>query len=127
MGTPVATKRILVADDDEAIARVWQEGFELEGYDVRKATQSLRFYDAVLAYQPDIIVLDLLMPYLEGQDELKLLQMHPTARRIPVIVVTAYPERVGNPDDLKQMGVVEIFTKPVSIDVLETAVKRALA
>ena len=82
---------------------------------------------AVLAYQPDIIVLDLLMPYLEGQDELKLLQMHPTARRIPVIVVTAYPERVGNPDDLKKMGVVEIFTKPVSIDVLETAVKRALA
>ena len=82
MGTPVA-KRILVADDDETIARVWQEGFELEGYDVRKATQSLRFYDAVLAYQPDIIVLDLLMPYLEGQDELKLLQMHPTARRIP--------------------------------------------
>jgi FixJ family two-component response regulator len=42
-------------------------------------------------------------------------------------VVTAYPERVGNPDDLKKMGVVEIFTKPVSIDVLETAVKRALA
>ena len=126
MGTPVA-KRILVADDDETIARVWEEGFELEGYDVRKATQSLRFYDAVLSYQPDIIVLDLLMPYLEGQDELKLLQMHPTARSIPVIVVTAYPERVGNPDDLKKMGVVEIFTKPVSIDVLETAVKRALA
>ncbi len=70
MGTPVA-KRILVADDDETIARVWEEGFELEGYDVRKATQSLRFYDAVLAYQPDIIVLDLLMPYLEGQDELE--------------------------------------------------------
>jgi CheY-like chemotaxis protein len=126
MGTPVA-KRILVADDDETIARVWEEGLQLGGYEVRKTTQSLRFYDAVLAYQPDIIVLDLLMPYLEGPDELKLLQMHPTARRIPVIVVTAYPERVGNPDDLKKMGVVEIFTKPVSIDVLETAVKRALA
>jgi CheY-like chemotaxis protein len=126
MGTPVA-KRILVMDDNEAIASAWQEGLALEGYDVRKSTQSLRFYDAVLGYQPDLIVLDLLMPYLEGQDELKLLQMHPTARHIPVIVVTAYPELVGNPDDLRKMGVVEIFTKPVSIDVLETAVKRALA
>jgi CheY-like chemotaxis protein len=126
MGTPVA-KRILVADDEEITAQMWQDGLELEGYDVRKATQSLRFYDAVLAYQPDLIVLDLLMPYLGGKDELMLLQMHPTARRIPVIVVTAYPDLVGNPDDLKKMGVVEIFTKPVSIDVLETAVKRALA
>jgi DNA-binding response OmpR family regulator len=126
MGTTVA-KRILVADDEEVTAQMWQDGLELEGYDVRKATQSLRFYDAVLSYQPDLIVLDLLMPYLGGKDELMLLQMHPTARRIPVIVVTAFPDLVGDPNELKKLGVVEIFTKPVSIDVLETAVKRALA
>jgi DNA-binding NtrC family response regulator len=120
-------KRILVADDDEVIANLWEDNFTQGGYEVRKTTQPLRFYDAVLAYQPDIIVLDLLMPYLQGHDELMLLQMHPTARHIPVIVVTAFPELVGNPDDLKKMGVVEIFTKPVSVDVLDTAVKRALA
>src|SRR6185437_2552882 len=81
-------KKILVADDDSTIADLLQQALEAEGYETYKATQSLRFYDAVIERQPDLILLDLLMPYLEGEDELRLLKMNETTKQIPVIVVT---------------------------------------
>jgi DNA-binding response OmpR family regulator len=120
-------KRILVADDEEEIAHMWQEGLTLEGYDVRKATQSLRFYDAVVDYRPDAIVLDIRMPYLHGDDELELLHLNPALSNIPVIIVTAYRHDIPDPARLKQLGVVEIIDKPTTIDVISASLKRALA
>lgn len=119
-------KKILVADDDVTIADLLQQALEAEGYETSKATQALRFYDAVIERQPDLILLDLLMPYLEGEDELRLLQMNPATQRIPVIVVTALQEAKQEEEKYRQLGVVEIVTKPFDLDKLVAVIKRTI-
>ena len=106
-------KKILVADDEVAIADLLAQSLTEEGYDVEKSTQSLRFYDAVRQLQPDLILLDLLMPYLEGEDELRLLQLSPDTAQIPVIVITAKPDVSRDELNLRRLGVRHIVTQAV--------------
>ena len=119
-------KKILVADDEVAIAELLRQSLESEGYETHKTTQSLRFFDAVMEYQPDLILLDLMMPYLEGEDELRLLQMTPATRGIPVIVVTAMHEAKQEEARYRALGVVEIVTKPFDLDKLVALIKRTI-
>ncbi len=119
-------KKILVADDETSIAELLQQALETEGYETYKVTQSLRFYDAVMQHKPDLILLDLLMPYLEGEDELRILQLNPETKNIPVIVVTAMLEAVQEQEKYRQLGVVEIVTKPFDLDKLIGIIKRVI-
>lgn len=119
-------KKILVADDDATIADLLQQALEAEGYETSKATQSLRFFDAVMERQPDLILLDLLMPYLEGEDELRLLKMNDATKHIPVIVVTALLEAKQDEARYRQLGVVEIVTKPFDLDKLVAIIRRTI-
>ena len=119
-------KKILVADDETSIADVLAESFTAEGYEVYKATQSLRFYDAVRDKQPDLILLDLLMPYLDGEDELRLMQLSPDTAKIPVIVVTAKQEVRDDDPTLRQLGVRHIVHKPYDLDHLLDLVRQTI-
>ena len=119
-------KKILVADDDVTIADLLQQALEAEGYETYKAVQSLRFYDEVMEHQPDLILLDLLMPYLEGEDELRLLRMNPATQHIPVIVVTAVHEAKQEEERYRQLGVVEVVTKPFDLEKLVAIIKRTI-
>jgi CheY-like chemotaxis protein len=119
-------KKILVADDDATIADLLQQALETEGYQTSKVTQALRFFDAVMEHKPDLILLDLMMPYLDGEDELRLLQMTPAAQHIPVIVVTAKQEAAQEIDKYRQLGVSEIVTKPFDLNKLVDMIKRII-
>ena len=120
------TKRILIADDDSAIANMLAETLDQEGYATVKTTQSLRFYDAVNEHMPQLILLDFMMPYLDGSDELRLLHMTPETAHIPVIIVTAHPEIRAQEAALRALGVIEILIKPVDINYLIGLVKRTI-
>jgi CheY-like chemotaxis protein len=111
-------KKVLIADDERQVADLITQALAEEGYDTAEVTQALRFYDTVLEHKPDLILLDLLMPYLEGEDELRLLQMNQETRHIPVIVVTAVPDARQQLTRLKPLGVVEIVQKPFNLDKL---------
>lgn len=120
------TKKILVADDDVAIADLLTQSLSEEGYDVRKSVQSLRFFDAVREFRPDLILLDLMMPYLEGEDELRLMQLNPDTSHIPVIVVTAKADVDRDEPTLRQLGVLHIVRKPFDLNQLIRLVKRTI-
>jgi CheY-like chemotaxis protein len=120
------TKKVLIADDERQVADLITQALAGEGYDTAEVTQALRFYDTVLEYKPDLILLDLLMPYLEGEDELRLLQMNPETKRIPVVVVTAVPDARQQLSRLKPLGVVDIVQKPFNLDKLIDLVHRTI-
>jgi two-component system, OmpR family, response regulator VicR len=124
-GVPMA-KRILIVDDDRAIADLLTQALSAEGYETSETTQSLRFYDAVREHQPDLILLDMLMPYLNGDDELQLMQMDPEIERPPVIVVTAHPEVTRNEQELRRLGVVDIVIKPFDLNALVRLVRQTI-
>lgn len=127
MGTYVA-KKILVVDDDVSIADLLTQALLEEGYDVYKSVQSLRVYDAVREHHPDLVLLDLMMPYLEGEDELQLMKLSPDTASIPVIVVTARAEADLRREEanLRQLGVVHIVTKPFDLDAVVNLVKQTV-
>ena len=120
------TKKVLVADDEVSIADLLAQSLSEEGYDVYKATQSLRFYDTVCEAMPDLILLDLMMPYLEGEDELRLLKLRPDTARIPVIVVTAKQELSRDEQTLRDLGVLHIVRKPFDLNQLIALVKQTI-
>jgi len=122
----IVKKKILVADDEVSIADLLAQSLTEEGYEVQKNVQSLRFYDAVREYQPDLILLDLLMPYLEGEDELRLMQLSPDTARIPVIVVTAKPDVAHDEQTLRQLGVRHIVRKPFDLNQLIQLVRQTI-
>ncbi len=118
-------KKILIMDDDPTIADLLKEALGDEGYETYMTTQSLRFYDNVREHDPDLILLDIMMPYLDGRDELKLMGMDMAAgrlRRIPVILVTAYLDAYKEENEFRESGVVKIVYKPFDLDQLVTLV-----
>ncbi len=117
-------KKILVMDDDPTIADLLREALADEGYETYMTTQSLRFYDAVHEYKPDLILLDLMMQYLDGRDELKLLEM--ADFKIPVIVVTAYLDAGKEEEAFRKAGVVQIVYKPFDLDDLVELVRTTI-
>jgi DNA-binding response OmpR family regulator len=114
-------KKILVMDDDPTIADLLKEALAEEGYETYSTTQSLRFYDSVREHSPDLILLDIMMPYLDGRDELKLMAMG-TDKPIPVILVTAYLDAMKEEDEFRESGVVHIVYKPFDLDKLVSLV-----
>jgi DNA-binding response OmpR family regulator len=117
-------KKILVMDDDPTIADLLREALADEGYETFMMTQSLRFYDAVREYKPDLILLDLMMQYLDGRDELKLMEMG--EHKIPVIVVTAFLDAKNEEEWFRQAGVKHIVYKPFDLDKLVDLVRATI-
>src|SRR5712691_10180308 len=115
-------KKILIMDDDPTIADLLTEALADEGYETYMTTQSLRFLDAVREHQPDLVLLDLMMPYLDGSDQLKLMEML-LDHQIPVIVVTAFLGAADKEQEFRQVGVVHIVYKPFDLDNLLELVK----
>ncbi len=118
-------KKILIMDDDPTIADLLTDALAFEGYETYMTTQSLRFYDAVREHQPDLILLDLMMPYLDGRDELKLMAMG-VDHQIPVIVVTADLRASNEEQEFRQAGVVHMVYKPFDLDKLVDLVRETI-
>jgi DNA-binding response OmpR family regulator len=118
------SKKILIMDDDPTIADLLREALADEGYETHMTTQSLRFFDAVTEVKPDLILLDLMMQYLDGRDELKLMEMG--SFNIPVIVVTAFLDADKEADEFRQAGVVHIVYKPFDLDQLVDLVRETI-
>ena len=118
-------KKILIMDDDPTIADLLAEALADEGYETHMTTQSLRFYDSVQEHRPDLVLLDLMMPYLDGRDELRLMAMG-VDQKIPVIVVTAFLGAVNEEKEFRDAGVVHIVYKPFDLDKLVALVKSTI-
>ncbi|MBE3558994.1 MAG: response regulator transcription factor [Ktedonobacteraceae bacterium] len=122
-------KKILIMDDDPTIAELLTESLADEGYETYMVTQSLRFYDAVREHMPDLVLLDIMMPYLDGHDQLKLMGMlkeiggieHP----IPVIIVTAMNAAnvAKDEQEFREAGVMHIVYKPFDLEKLSALVR----
>lgn len=118
------SKKILIMDDDPTIADLLREALADEGYETHMTTQSLRFYDAVTEVRPDLILLDLMMQYLDGRDELQLMKMN--SFNIPVIVVTAFLDADKEAEEFRNAGVVHIVYKPFDLDQLVELVRETI-
>jgi len=85
----MAKKRILVVDDELNIRRLVQVNLEAEGYIVEEAVDGIEGLEKIRANPPDLIVLDIMMPRMDGTETMKEIQADPKLQEIPVIFLTA--------------------------------------
>src|SRR3954449_10624003 len=86
---PLSGQRILVVDDNPSIASVLHHGLTAEGFEVVLAGDGLEALAKVAGHHPDLILLDLDLPYLPGNEVCRRLKTDPRTRLIPIIMVTA--------------------------------------
>jgi DNA-binding response OmpR family regulator len=106
-------KTILVVDDEPSIGRVVQFKLQQEGFRVAVATDGLEGLAKVKEEKPDLILLDLMMPGMDGFEVCRRLRASPETAATPVIILTA---RGQETDRIKgsELGVLDFYTKPFS-------------
>ncbi|HEX9115754.1 MAG TPA: response regulator transcription factor [Anaerolineae bacterium] len=115
-------KRILVVDDEPRIRRFVRMNLELEGYDVFEAADGLAALDKVREDLPDLVLLDVMMPNLDGFETLARVREF---SQVPVIILTAK----GDEEDLTHgldLGADDYITKPFSPRVLSSRIRAVL-
>ncbi|MCE5239824.1 response regulator [bacterium] len=116
-------KRILVVDDERHIVRLVQVNLERAGYEVLTAFDGVEALEKVKNEMPDMVVLDVMMPRMDGFEVLKNLQSDPRFQNIPVIMLTA---KAQDADIFKgwASGVSSYLTKPFNPRELLVFVER---
>ena len=119
-------KKILAVDDERHIVRLIQVNLERAGYQVVTAFDGTEALKKIEAEKPDLMVLDVMMPKMDGFEVLKRIQANPETREIPVIMLTA---KAQDADVFRgwASGVSAYLTKPFNPLELITFVKRILS
>lgn len=114
--------RILVVDDVEANVRLLEAKLTLEYYDVLTCGDGLAAIGLARAEQPDLILLDVMMPGMDGFETCRRLKADPAVRHIPVVLVTALDGRQDRIRGL-EAGADDFLTKPLDDVILMARVK----
>jgi CheY-like chemotaxis protein len=118
-----AERGVLVVEDDETIRELVSVLLECSGYRVRTAIHGRDALDALEKWRPDLIVLDMLMPVMDGAAVLEARQTSPRLRHIPVIVMSAsFKLKDGN----ERTAASALLPKPFRIDDLLAHVEALL-
>jgi CheY-like chemotaxis protein len=109
-------REVLVVDDDEAIRLMLRELLEFSGYRVRTAANGREALEEVERRPPAVVVLDAIMPEMDGPAFLKEQHSRPALPHVPTVVISAYPERAETA--MAQMGVEAFLPKPFRLEDL---------
>lgn len=104
-------KKILVCDDEPYILMALTDAVEMEGYECVTAINGKEALEQARAEHPDLILLDIMMPYKDGYEVCKELKADPETRDIPVIMLTAKSQQVDI-EQGKEVGADDYITKP---------------
>ena len=119
-------RRILIVDDDPVILRLLKVNFEMEGFSVMTAENGEDGVSAATRETPDIILLDVMMPGMNGLQAAEKLRAQASTKEIPIIFVSAKAQSVDVKAGL-QAGAVDYVTKPFDPVELVEKVENLLA
>ena len=115
--------RILIVDDEIAVCKMLEMFFERGGYDVETITNPAQTTEVYAKFNPDIVLLDLLMPELDGISVLKKIkEIDETAK---VIIISELQDIAMAKEALKH-GAIDYFTKPIQLDNLDDWIQMEL-
>ena len=113
--------KILVVDDEPAIRELIVAVLEDEGYQAIGAGSGTRALELIPSERPDLVLMDIMMPEMDGREALRRMREHPDLARIPVVMMSAAfaPDRVGH-------RISGFLPKPFDLDHLLTTVEQVL-
>jgi CheY-like chemotaxis protein len=114
---------VLVVDDVAEVRDLYQIALRFAGFQVEEACDGIEALEKAIALKPDGIVLDFAMPRMDGGEAVRRLSADPRTRAIPILMVSAYADRV--PEDVRR-GCAAFVEKPCSPDDLFGAIHRLI-
>jgi CheY-like chemotaxis protein len=123
----MSKKRILVADDETSITRLLKLNLEQTGnYEVREENLGARVFEAAQEFKPDLILLDVMMPDMDGGDVAAGLKKDPALRKTPVVFLTAAvkKEELGAPEG--RIGGRMYIAKPLNVKGVIGVIEKTL-
>jgi two-component system response regulator MprA len=115
--------QVLVVDDDPQLREALTRALELDGYRVTTASNGVKALEAVTQHRPDLMVLDVMMPYVGGLDVCRTLRSRKD--RLPILVLTARDE-VGDRVAGLDAGADDYLTKPFALEELRARLRALL-
>jgi CheY-like chemotaxis protein len=120
-------KRILVAEDDAASRELIGELLAAEGYSVEMAVDGREVLERLRnGTQPDLVLLDIQMPQLDGYEVMRRLRAMPGMESLPVVAFTAYA-MAGDSDRALKAGFSGYITKPIRVAALREELRKYFA
>jgi two-component system chemotaxis response regulator CheY len=116
--------RILVIDDEKSIREIAADWLGSEGFEVDTAENGLKALEQVRASPPDVIVLDLMMPVMDGWAFAEACHRLTQPAEIPIVVISATHGLVEAARRLRPFGVRATMAKPFDLDVLTATITR---
>ena len=121
----VGRKKILIVDDEPAILIVSRRRLEANGYEVVTAASGKEGIEKAETCEPDLILLDIIMPGLDGYEVCRRLKSSEKTRKIPVIIFTASSPQDDSGEKAIEFGAVGYLTKPFESDDLLSIIERS--
>lgn len=109
--------KILIVDDEQDIADLISYNLEKEGYSTIKAYDGSDVLKTVKAQKPDLVILDLMLPHMNGMDLCRAIRANPETSHLPIIMLTAKSDEVDKIIGL-EIGADDYMTKPFSVKEL---------
>ncbi len=125
MSEPTANHRILVVEDAINNAEMLQDFLQDEGYIIELAGNGLEALEKVVEFQPDLILLDVVMPEMDGYEVCRRLKADPKSSRIPIVFLTGLADTRNRVTGL-QLGAEDFIFKPFDLTEVHTRVKNLL-
>src|SRR5687768_1808842 len=119
-------KKILICDEDEGISEMLKIMLENEGFEVRLLQNGKAILKKVTEYKPNLILIDLWMPGMDGKEAIKLLRHNEQAQNIPIFIISALHENEIS-KIVKEVGVAGYLSKPFNLEDLLTLVQKNTA
>ena len=120
------TPLVLVVEDYQDAREMYAAYLQFSGYRVAEATNGLEAIEQANALMPDIILMDLALPKMDGWEATRRLKMQDSTRHIPIVALTGHA-LAGHAEGARQAGCDSFVTKPCLPDALVAEIKRMLA
>ena len=118
--------RVLYVEDAEVIRDTISRLLQLSGYQVAYAKNGQEGVEMVLRWKPDVVLMDLRMPVMDGYRAIQEIKFNPKTRHIPVFVVSAWSSQKER-EQARLAGADEFFVKPPDLNRLIEAIENAVA
>lgn len=121
----VVRNRVLVVDDEESNRAFYSACLEEDGYEVARASNGREALDVARDFEPDLILLDVRMPVMDGFDACRVLRERDASRYTPILFLSALGEEQSVQEGI-QSGADDFLAKPVHADELKVRVRSLL-
>jgi CheY-like chemotaxis protein len=119
------TKQILVVDDDPLMHRLFQHHLEKAGYQMVSAKTGREALDLAARQPPQLIVMDIMMPDMDGLEALRELKKGEVTKDIPVVIITANGHHIARKES-ENCGAAVFLTKPFSPTQLLAEIRKVI-